>query len=134
MNVENILQLADHLETLAPSDGRVGYDQTRYVHPCGTPACIAGHACALAFGVGPYDVDGRLIEDVLGTEEESEVAARWLGIDEGTAKRLFAPRPFRIWGCAGEPAKDPEPWQAARVLRTLVRTRDVRWDTVQERR
>ena len=43
MNVENINKLIDHLESIP----EIKYDQKRYTHGCGSPACVIGHADSL---------------------------------------------------------------------------------------
>ena len=110
MNTENILKLADHIEGLDPSE----YDQSVFMHDCGTPACIAGHAVFLA---GSWD---EVSED-----EESEyltpcIASRWLGLRIPKAHELFDSDPVHL-------DETPTPQDAARTLRHLAETGEVVW-------
>ena len=120
MNTENILKLA---ETIEKSET---YDQTRFAHICGTPACIAGHAALLA------EPDGQM---VAATERcgphfkfsdgnigyISQIAQTWLGLGDWSADELFQGWPF------GED-KEVTAAQAAQVLRHLAETGEVDWD------
>ena len=49
MNAEKLLKLADILDAAHEAHqrkGGPGYDQRRYTHSCGTPACAFGHWAA----------------------------------------------------------------------------------------
>lgn len=43
MNKSRILALANHIESLPEGD----FSMVDWIHPCGTPQCVAGHAVAL---------------------------------------------------------------------------------------
>lgn len=65
MNVTNLLQLADHLETVSPPRfhmGNFSLDEHRegvpvHAHECGTVACAAGHGPAAGLPVEASDED-----------------------------------------------------------------------------
>ena len=109
MNIENVLKLAEHMESLKPEE----YDQRYISHPrpeCGTPACIAGHAAWLA---------GRWRDP----EEPNVlfVARDWLGITTVETSSLFHQKPY------GEGDWLPKPKDAAWTLRHLAETGEVVW-------
>ena len=110
MNKENILKLAEYMETLRPEK----YNQRYVEHPpgprCGTPSCIAGHAAFLSglWGYTPFPI---------------EEARYWLGLSSNTARPLFAPFPFVEGGLEYKPS----PQDAAWTLRHLAETGEVRW-------
>ena len=108
MNVKRLRQLADHIESLPTG----AYDQTRYLHFCGSPACIAGHAVAL-FG------SGRLPERI---GLYSGLACDLLDLDDDKGDALFSAFPPL--------GRDARPDDAARVLRHLAATGDVVWEEV----
>ena len=110
MNKANIWKLADHIEQLDPRE----YDQSVFAHDCGTPACVAGHALALA---------GRWEEADGGSEGFAlpfGVAMDWLGLDDVAAERLFVSYP---WGRFDDATRQ----DAAATLRHLAETGEVRW-------
>ena len=110
MNKANILKLADHIERLDPEE----FNQRVFAHDCGTPACIAGHALALA---------GRWGGGVEGSTEDHPVglAAKWLGIDKDTRALLFDSQP------RGYATNYPTKEDAVATLRHLAETGDVVW-------
>ena len=110
MNKENILKLADHIERLAPEE----FNQRVFAHDCGTPACIAGHALALA---------GRWGGGVEGSTEDHPIglAAKWLGIDKPTRALLFDTQPH------GYATDYPSKEDAVATLRILAEHEVVAW-------
>ena len=97
------------------------FDMSRYhwADDCGTPACIAGHAC-YASSVTSMPHTG---EAVAGH------AAHWLGLDDEKAKELFEPNSEH----ASFKADEGESWfiskeRAIRVLENLLTTGVVDWE------
>ena len=109
MNKDNILKLAEHMESLKPGE----YDQRYLLHPlgpnCGTPACIGGHAAWLAGRWGDPETNA------LSTARE------WLGITTEETSSLFLMQPY------GEGDWSPKPKDAAWTLRHLAETGEVVW-------
>lgn len=65
------------------------YDQRVYSHKtCGSPACIAGHACTLVRG---YELFGPTGDSVIDGKPRSvwDVAGEFLGLDHGARDDLF---------------------------------------------
>ena len=140
MNAERIRRVADMIErvgdshkvsgrTLSPSQKgwlHIGYDQGGYLHDCGTPACIAGFAAALA-----EDKDERAdltySDSVLTADDVPRVAERWLDLTIRQADQLFDGEPF------GEDDPDspddlrPTAREAVDCLRRLADTGEVYW-------
>lgn len=118
MNKENILMLADHIETLehfpeTPDWGKNLPDKTFnmgcYTDMCGTPACIAGWAAWFADG------KPKIVKYNNGFHNVRHRAALWLELDIGwTYQHLFEPfnltNDFSIL----------TPAMAARALRKIV--------------
>ena len=77
MNVENMRKLRD---VIAESET---YDQTAFIHECGTPACLAGHAVMLA-GETPLDSAPHIWNR----------AQEWLGLTHGQASKMFTVVPL----------------------------------------
>ena len=119
MNIENILKLADVVEKTTffdegvdpyrwiegPHDNR-WFNMESYAFPCGSPACIAGHAAVIAHG--------RCRN--MNTSDVFHTAIDWLELDQDTAKELFLETSTRI-----------SPTIAAAVLRELAATGEVNW-------
>ena len=153
MNKENILKLAEYMETLRPEK----YNQRYVEHPpgprCGTPSCIAGHAAFLSglWGYTPFPIEearywlglssntarplfapfpfvegghAAFLSGLWGyTPFPIEEARYWLGLSSNTARPLFAPFPFVEGGLEYKPS----PQDAAWTLRHLAETGEVRW-------
>ena len=133
MNVENILKLADHLESVDDIKiGRVGseerplfsmtylYDMT---FDCGTAACIAGHA-VLMFG------DDDQISDMKCGEVIALDASEHLGIGNAVAIDLFVPVKHGVARCAEDDPSSPgyiSHNRAAAQLRHLAEHGSVDW-------
>ena len=69
MKVDNIRKT---IESLKASNT---YDQDKYYHNCGTPACIAGHAAIDSNSSFKYLVTGDV-----NTDELVDTACEWFGI------------------------------------------------------
>ena len=110
MNTGNLNMLA---EIVRNSDT---YEQRWYRHRCGTPACIAGHACAAASMGGVLPEEGLLIYSA---------AVDWLAIDEETAASLF--NAFPLMDREEKPEGLATNEEAAEVLRHLAETGNVDW-------
>ena len=61
-------------------------------HPCGTAACLAGHAALIAWESG--DIPRKRSAHI------KDVAMEWLGLDGRETHKLF----YGCWGNAGSPA------------------------------
>jgi hypothetical protein len=120
MNKERILQLADHLDNLPPTepgfymgswfqpvDENLDGDSTEVIrNECGTAACIAGHAL-------------RYFEDVpVKFSYPALAAGEILDLTYGQGDDLFTP--FNHMN-------ETDPHKAARVLRHLAATGEVEW-------
>ena len=107
MNTENIIALADLIETLpqAGFGSKEGFFMGNWRHACGTPSCIAGWAVHLAgIDCGPHQVPDK--------------AADWLDLPIGEEWELFDP---------DLPYSSITPQHAAKVLRHLAETGVVDW-------
>ena len=102
MNIENMRKLRD---VIAESKT---YDQRRFFHPCGTPACLAGHACMLAGEKAQWSVDRTVI-----------IAEDWLGLSVTEAADAFYAGPM------GDDAPTKE--DALAMLDRAIETGKVRW-------
>ena len=113
MNREKLVQLQDTLR------GTDTYDQVKYFHDCGTPACIAGHAHALFVGeqFPIFDEDDAL-ENIVST----------LGIDTPEAQALFRAHPYRHGGPEwGIEEYVPTKHDAIAAIQSLLDTGKVTW-------
>ena len=122
MNVERIIELANHIEALdhAPKlcwvESSEKFDMSKWNYECGSPACMAGHALWL--------LDKHLKNRNHRTVEAA--AAELLELDEDDAEALFTPveRYMGIWQLS-----EIEPKTAAAVLRNFAKTGNVEWNT-----
>ena len=115
MNTDKILQLADIIEQSED------YAQSKYFHGCGTPACIAGHACAMeGWGKSPLAPTTSWVvkqgEDPVPAPEE---ARDILGLTTRQADILFEGAPLG--------PDEPTAADAAATLRHLAKMGEVRW-------
>ncbi len=141
MHVERIRRLADHLESLPDthqlSMSRIvetgsfasTFNMHRFVHPCGTAACIGGWA------VNQMLCDVGLKRKVINQHEKvAHTAQLYLGLDLEKANELFAPRndhaSYRETNAEGY--KFITAKRAATVLRHLADTGEVDWSATEE--
>jgi hypothetical protein len=125
MNKENILKLANHIESLrhigddeALGQGVEGFNLNREVFTCGTPACIAGWAVSFQ----------RHTNQIADDEEFTNDAMKYLGVNEYEYDDLCYP----FYAKAISSFDDVTPAQAAKVLRNLAETGVVDWDVITE--
>ena len=111
MNKNNILALANHMDSLPPER----YDQTRAIHGGGGPSCLLAYM--LAFFGDPANPDNP--------RDAREAAERILGIEYGQAASLYHGNPF------GRDAERPTTKDAVAVLRRLAAEEYVRWVRIQ---
>lgn len=111
MNKERILALADLIEKQPHTklNDASGFNMGNWVHPCGTPACIAGFAAWVESG----NAEELPLMDV------EDLAIQHLGIDRPTANELFSPD--------GVEWRSITPAIAASTLRKLHDTGEVDW-------
>ena len=122
MNKERLYLLADTIE----SNSRQ-FNMNHWVSWCGTPACIAGFAEALAEQRDPTKGYERAADFDCNPPNETaafytEVAGDWLEIDdERIADELFRPASVADWDQITAEV-------AALCLRLLAETGDVDWE------
>ena len=104
MNKEKIKKLIGVL------DKSETYDQSMFSHECGTPACIAGHACAM---------EG--IELDKAEEDIWIIAKEILGLTFKQSMYLFQASPYFT-------RRLVEKWEAIKTLQHLLETGDVVWE------
>ena len=114
MNIENMRKLRD---VIAESET---YDQGRFFHECGTPACLAGHAVILSKADAPVLSDWKNAHG----EHIARCAASWLGITDGQSIGMFAGEPFD-----GEPCDDRSATKrdALAMLDRAIETGRIEW-------
>lgn len=121
MNRENIQKVRDVIAGLPPrrfdmsdySSGPSDYPTApELLHGCGTAACIAGWAAALADPDSKRPLNSRAIYD----------AQDWFGLDHAQADQLFCPQSISLadWHKITRS-------HAARVLDHLLATGEVDW-------
>ena len=117
MNVENVN--ATIAAIAAAPEGQ--FDMGRLFHGCGTPACIAGYAAALAMDEDPQ------IEDENWDIESA--ASAFLGIDEYQESQLFFPHILGIARIAAMPGDRDFVTRdhALAVLRNFAETDVINW-------
>ena len=122
MNTERLHLLADVVEKHAKQ-----FDMHHWVSMCGSPACIAGFAEALAADRNPAAENEAISDLNCNPPNETatfftEVAAEWLEIDdEMLADELFRPASVDDWNQITAEV-------AALCLRLLAETGDVDWE------
>ena len=114
MNVERILQLADIIEVQPHVEvgADEGFNMAGWKHPCGTPSCIAGWAAKMS---GEYDEDTGL------GNMTAKLAREWMDLGIVQSDRLFTPILI-------PPLSNITPSQAAKTLRHLAHTGEVKWE------
>lgn len=131
MNIDRIIQLAEHLEKGARVEGVIdAFDMCEFksLGHCKTVGCIAGHAMAL-FAPDRFRRP-RTIDTI--REAFKKEARRLLEISRPTAEALFTPdetHGFESYKGLedGWRYEDVTPGGAAKVLRNLVETGEVDW-------
>ena len=115
MNTKRLRALAQHIRQVGDAPGnppKRGYGQQTYTHfaGCGTPACVAGHAAALARFPHSEDPASEIIgsssnpyDSSLAIEKE---AAAWLDLTPRQASDLFAACPSWAADCLEVTAED----------------------------
>jgi hypothetical protein len=115
VNVAEILRVAD-LISASPS-----FNMSRWVHDCGTPACIAGHLVGTRVRKRVALLQAE--DDAAGIEYMIAKAAPLLAISEEVARHLFMP--WTLFRSLSSPEISAE-WAAA-CLRKLAETGEVDW-------
>ena len=129
MNTDKIEQLAIHLGEIH-RDQPDSFDMEGFVHPCGTPACIAGH-CVHYFEPETFK---KLVET--GEDDLMDLeAARILELTPAESDDLFMPvahtKGVSLSGCIKVYTCDAA--YAAHVLRHAAKHNEVNWSpTVDE--
>ena len=100
------------------------FDQTRFFNsgnPCGTPACIAGHALAMRGFIYYMTSPGMCVHPSAPDSRFfiNEQAAEILGLDSWDAEELFSPWP------------DVSKYDAVATLERLLDTGRVEWQGAQ---
>ena len=124
MNIENLKSLVEKIEALRPviylcDDDEVnqGFNMGSFNFPCGSPSCIAGHACAIGYNLASY----RWIHQNVAW---TTAAAMWLEIDIETAEALFLGKE------APADIQSLTPSDAIAVINHLIETGEVDWNIV----
>lgn len=136
MNIENLKLLRD---AIAESET---YDQSRWAHPCGTPACVAGHAAVLAGGTLVWGRLGRFAQitpntalcEIDGVRRPVEnVATDWLELNGLQAAGMFQGNPYdefppnhRVPGYGPVPSH-PTKRHALAMLDDAIEHQQVNW-------
>jgi hypothetical protein len=143
MNIERLTKIAEWLEGGGKPNGvpatfdmsswlmKYGHDEK---NECGTACCIAG-AAVLKFG-SPHDM-ARVDEYSASADG---IGMRLLELTEEDSDMLFCPDSY--WPGMEEGEKEPDGWPernegvdaawAARTIRRLIATGEVRWDLTKE--
>ena len=109
MNVELMMEVADHIEQLENGESEGFFDMTSYVHSCGAPACIAGWTCHVA---GDTLTMGNWLD-------VPEKARRHLELSHREARKLFSTSQRFL--------PSVTPGEAATVLRRFAKTGELNW-------
>ena len=112
MKVENIQKVMMSLEI---SDT---YDQKDWKHDCGTPACIYGHATALAINTNDLSH--------LSNAEIEDIGRQYMGLDALTSLDLTRSFPYGQ-SIDLDPIQEPTNRQAIQVLDHLIHKGKVDW-------
>ena len=125
MNTENLITLRNHLQTSTT------YDQREWFHDCGTPACVAGHAAALALGANNFYDWSAKEEDHLTLVQRIQIEAEdWLELEEREADVMFDSHPYYKFPLVtGEPIpRKATKEDAIRMLNWAIDNDEVKWD------
>ena len=126
MNVDNIRKTIESLKASTT------YDQTDFTNPCGTPACIAGHAAVNAgytLRTNSYTVtnENGCIEWI------DNIASKWFGLKDNSDES------YQMFRC--DPlGKDEEQRalfttkeHAIAMLENFIKTGEINWNAINER-
>ena len=127
LQTEKIVRLANHLDKCVVNNNYNGGDpishktfrMSNVVYSCGSPACIAGHACALELSEPPSNM----------------ISMDWAGLQLGLSRYkqdlLFHPTlPYAHYRAQEREAGFISPKRAAGCLRLLAETGEVLWHCV----
>lgn len=143
MNIENLHTLADFMQALGDHkipDVKIGYNQgsftadtdpDRSTNQCKTNCCLAGHAVML-LGT-PKDREDFLNGEMPSYRVE-DTAMRLLGLSSHEASRLFTGQPYHPsyrWDEENQRyiVYQPDAHDAAKAVRSLIKTGEVIWPT-----
>ena len=128
-NKERLLQLADHIEKCKHDLGGPGdelenmhFQMNKYLFNCGSPACIAGHTCAL--------FSDKALDDLWNV---FDTARDLLQLTTRDATLLFQPYTDEILlpHACHIVMSSIKPSTAAKVIRSFVATGKVSWPEVE---
>ena len=118
------LDVADAIEANAGL-----YDQYRYAHDCGTPACVAGWSVAVkakgAEPAGGADLRALGYDAYARADEIRRQAARNLGLTEEQGREMCLPNPYT--GREADGVRRAEPADAVAMLRRYADTGRIVW-------
>ena len=131
MNINKIKKLIDYLKASKM------FDQTKYFHPCGTPACIAGHACIMEGYIrdngSAFTRFSMVLKKGEYTSMSAEMAAtKILELTYQQSQAAFSEAPYGYFEDL-----DDENWKikpttvddAIAMLENLIETGEVEWGT-----
>lgn len=120
MRKDRILALAAVIEAQPHADvnSSSGFCMKTFVHPCGTPSCMAGFAEALADHDQTFDRNAAFADHSPHQSSHFHAAKKYLDITDHTARRLFYPYHRDQHSLV----MDFTPEEAATVLRTYAET------------
>ena len=124
MNIDNIRKTIESLKASTT------YDQADYNHPCGTPACIAGHAVVDA-GYIFSSKTGIVINKNGDKVLLDKVALDWFGFSDPYLFDITRPGPLGK-DSQGEYIHVPKEYAIA-MLEKLIRTGVVDWNAINKK-
>lgn len=129
-NIRRLIRVLEGKEKLPGLNFNMGSYVYRPLDPdraphCGTCACIAGHAAILEAGYQRAPRGKKIIRDL--AEKSHETAARWLGLSQIDANKLFFGwgRPHELVTYMENITKE----HAVAALKLLLKTGEVDWRT-----
>ena len=132
MNIERLEQVAAAIEA-----NMTDYDQSRWLHPCGTPACIAGWAAHLSLQEGEtLREQGAICHAFVergafkGFDTVENRAREWLDLTAAEAHAMFDDMCVPI-ECDGEiEHRTPCVDEALNMLDHAIATQTVTWEAL----
>ena len=127
MNKKRIQKLIDYLSWIRDKRYGQNFNQKRYLHGCGTPACIAGHTCALMqsedYRINSFRETMSILLEIHRDEGIFNEARDWLDLSDDQASILFD---GKVLGA--------DIYTAVEVLENLLDTDTVEWgsETIHE--